>query len=83
MAGKTDQPEDVEALLRFCAGKASMQAIEVLPYHLLGVEVRGGVAYLLVHLVGAVVCSVRAVTQLCSCHSGGTPGCVLPRLFST
>lgn len=40
MPGQTDQPEDVEAMVRFCAGKRAMQAVEVLPYHLLGVEVR-------------------------------------------
>jgi len=39
LPGKTDQPEDVEALIQFCKGKKNMQAIEVLPYHLLGVEV--------------------------------------------
>ena len=39
MPGKTDGPEDVAALLEFCRGKRSMQAIEVLPYHLLGLEV--------------------------------------------
>ncbi|KAL4451931.1 hypothetical protein ABPG75_007593 [Micractinium tetrahymenae] len=38
MPGKTDQPEDVEALVRFCADKRSMQALELLPYHTLGVE---------------------------------------------
>ena len=42
MAGKTDGPEDIAALIEFCRGKRSMQAIEVLPYHLLGVEVRRG-----------------------------------------
>ena len=41
MPGKTDGPEDVEALLQFCRGKRSMQAIEVLPYHLLGLDVSG------------------------------------------
>ena len=39
MPGTTDGPEDVAALLGFCRGKRSMQAIEVLPYHLLGLEV--------------------------------------------
>ena len=39
MPGKTDGPEDVAALLEFCRGKRSLQAIEVLPYHLLGLEV--------------------------------------------
>ncbi|KAI7842618.1 hypothetical protein COHA_003722 [Chlorella ohadii] len=38
MAGKTDGPEDIEALIQFCSNKRSMQAIEVLPYHLLGVQ---------------------------------------------
>lgn len=38
LPGKTDGPEDVEALVRFCAGKRSMQAVEVLPYHLLGMQ---------------------------------------------
>ncbi len=42
MAGKTDGPEDIEALIQFCSNKRSMQAIEVLPYHLLGVQVRQG-----------------------------------------
>jgi hypothetical protein len=40
LPGKTDGPEDVQALVRFCADKRSMQAVEVLPYHLLGMEVR-------------------------------------------
>ena len=40
MPGWTDGPEDVAAMLEFCRGKSSMQAIEVLPYHQLGVEVR-------------------------------------------
>lgn len=44
LPGKTDQPEDVAALIQFCRNKRSMQAIEVLPYHLLGVEVRWGAA---------------------------------------
>lgn len=42
MAGQTDGPEDIEALIQFCRNKRSMQAIEVLPYHLLGVQVRLG-----------------------------------------
>lgn len=36
MPGRTDQPEDVEALVRFCADKRGMQALELLPYHTLG-----------------------------------------------
>ena len=44
MPGKTDGPEDVAALLEFCRGKRSMQAIEVLPYHLLGLEVGAAAA---------------------------------------
>lgn len=40
MPGQTDQPEDVEAMIRFCADKRSMQAVELLPYHTLGLDVR-------------------------------------------
>ena len=40
MSGHTDQQEDIDAMVEFCCDKKSMQAVEVLPYHLLGVEVR-------------------------------------------
>ncbi|PSC70718.1 pyruvate formate-lyase 1-activating enzyme [Micractinium conductrix] len=38
MSGHTDQQEDIDAMVEFCCDKKSMQAVEVLPYHLLGVE---------------------------------------------
>lgn len=36
--GITDTPEDIEALVNFSAGKRSMQAVELLPYHTLGLD---------------------------------------------
>lgn len=36
--GLTDGQQDVDALARFCEGRQSMQAVEVLPYHQLGLQ---------------------------------------------
>ena len=55
MPGKTDGPEDVEALLQFCRGKRSMQAIELLPYHLLGLDVSGCLRVLIKCLIWLLV----------------------------
>lgn len=73
MAGQTDGPEDIEALIQFCSNKRSMQAIEVLPYHLLGVQVRRlggrgcGVGSAPAGRQGGAGC-VR-IEGLCSCRS--------------
>ena len=82
MPGKTDQPEDVEALVKFCADKRSMQAVEVLPYHLLGVEVRCGPS------AGAALLLLRAATAFrllvaAALPPAGRGGALLPPLLGS